>query len=128
MIKQRVMRERLRTLVIKVPVCLALLFLLKPVTAHALSPEFRAGFESQISRETVTPSFFPILEAGFFLDSTLDPSRSMSDYHEVKIDARFRISPTHPQAYALTGPNAYYGQSDHIYTTPLRFSFGRRLV
>lgn len=122
------MRERLRTLIIKVPVTAVLLFLGMPVSAYAVSPEYHAGFENWISRDTVTPSYFPILNAGIFADSTTDPEKSVGDTHEYKIDAEFRISPTHPKAMALTGPNVYYGQSDHSYASPLRFSFGRRLI
>lgn len=116
MIKQCVMRERLRTLVIKVPVSLVLLFSSTPLLAHAATLEYHVGFENWISRDTVTPSYFPILDAGIFVEAP-----------EYKVDAEFRVSPTHPKAYAITGSNIYYGQSAES-PSPIRFSVGRRLV
>jgi hypothetical protein len=89
---------------------------------------WNVGFESQIHRQTVTPSFFPILNLGFALESHSDVEARLGATTEWRADAQLRMSPTHPQAFAITSQNAYYGDLDHSQETPLRFTFGRRLV
>jgi hypothetical protein len=121
------MRERLRTL-LKVPVHVALLVLSMAGPAHAFSPTFNLGAETQLHRDTLSPSFFPILSGGIRADSTTDPETTVGESHEYKVDLTVRISPTHPKAFAITSQNFYFGEADQSYVSPLRFSFGRKRV
>ena len=120
------MALRFRTLDFKVPVSLVLLFLSNPLHARAFSPELHLGAEAQVYRNTVTPSFFPILNFGINAESSQDPGNPVQATSEYKFQADFRISPTHPKAFAITGPNLYYG--DQLQDTFLRFAVGRKLM
>gem|GEM_PF-2145967 len=99
-----------------------------PLTpSHALSPTYQAGFENQVYHAPVEPVYFPIISAGLRFEST-DTATPDSTGSEYRGDLLFRISPTHPQAWAVTSKNLYWGDRDENHQTPLRFSFGRRLI
>ncbi|MBS1960113.1 MAG: hypothetical protein JST80_11615 [Bdellovibrionales bacterium] len=133
-----------RTFVFKVPVSAALLFVSTPAFARKPVPytvlekleekaenivsdsKITIGAEADLSRDTVTPSTFPIVSLGYKADSKTRYNTGRAT--EYNIDMRFRISPNHPKAYALTGPNLYFGESDDSANTGLRFTFGRRLI
>lgn len=145
----------LRTLVFKVPVSAVLLCLSQPALARTAIPvkapqptataeatptrdaksELRIGAEVDVSRDTVTPSVFPIGSIGYRASDTITTETPVEGTanNEVRvkvynIDAQFRISPNHPKAFALTGPNIYYGDSDSSPEGGLRHTFGRRLI
>ena len=86
--------------------------------------ETHVGVESDFSRSEVQPDVFPFVRAGIVDESKYDPD----DDYEHKIDAEFKISPNHPKAYALSSRNFYYGEKDQSTDSPLRFSFGRKLI
>jgi hypothetical protein len=98
-----------------------------PQHTHAFSPTYEVGFENQIHHTPVEPLYFPILSLGLRFQSAEgeDPSSRES---ESKGNLLFRISPTHPQAFAITSKNLYWGDRDQNRNTPLRFTFGRRLI
>ena len=106
--------------------CVGSLFAIRSIS-HAFSADTEVGFENQIHHTPVEPIYFPILSLGLRFQSpeAEDPSSRESEY---KGDILFRISPTHPQAFALTSKNLYWGDRDQNRNTPLRFTFGRRLI
>ncbi|MBU6154453.1 MAG: hypothetical protein KGP28_09150 [Bdellovibrionales bacterium] len=93
----------------------------------AFSPTYEAGFESQIYHAPVEPLYFPILNLGIRFQSE-DVDRGGSTEPEYRGDLLFRISPTDPRAFAATSRNLYWGDRDRNSSTPLRFTFGRRLI
>ncbi|MBC7397330.1 MAG: hypothetical protein H7333_07790 [Bdellovibrionales bacterium] len=97
------------------------------IPAHAFTPKFDLGFENHLSRSTVDPAEFPIVSFGTTFNTDNDELLNTSDveYHG---DLHFKISPTHPKAYALSSKNFYFGEKDQSESSPLRFSYGRRLI
>ena len=96
-------------------------------SAHALTPHYSLGVENDLSRNTVDPAEFPFVGAGITANSRDDESMNDSS-NEYQADLLLRISPTHPKAFALTGQNLYWGEKDQSYDSPLRFTYGRRLI
>jgi hypothetical protein len=94
-------------------------------SAHAFSPEYHLGVETDFSRHEVTPSTFPFVRLGMTAESS---ESDHLDEYEYKMDAEFKISPTHPKAYTLSSRNLYFGEKDQSYESPLRFSYGRRVI
>lgn len=95
--------------------------------SHAFKPDVDFGLENQIHSQTATPSYFPVLSAGARYDSK-NQADSLSSESEFVGDVKFRISPTHPRAFAITSKNLYYGIKDHSDRSRLRLSVGRRHV
>jgi hypothetical protein len=95
--------------------------------ALAITPNFNLSVENDLSRKTVDPSEFPIVGLGFSAKSSEDETMSDSP-NEYDADLLFRISPTHPKAHAITSKNFFWGEKDQSYDSPLRFSYGRRLI
>jgi len=100
------------------------LFLFHP--ASAFSTEYHVGLETDLFRKEITPSFFPILNLGINAHSK-DDDDSLGEY-EYKADAELKISPSHPKAFTISAKNVYFGEKDQSYESPLRFSYGRRLI
>jgi hypothetical protein len=103
----------------------ALFSLLGQPSSFAFNPRYHLGGETDFSRQEVTPAVFPFVRFGIEAESS---ETEYEDEYEYKIDAEFKISPNHPKAYALSSQNLYYGERDQSYESPLRFSYGRRLV
>jgi hypothetical protein len=115
----------------------ALTLLLAAPSAFAFTPEYHVGEETDISRDEVTPSIFPILKFGMDASSEKEELKTgEANRTEYLIDSEFRISPTHPQAFTLAADNAYWGQKDHRVfdaagnsdDSVIRFSIGRRVI
>jgi len=108
----------------RLPVLVGLgMLLLCNFSALAAEPDFHVGEETDISRNTVHPSVFPVAKIGVDLkNDTQDPN------DEVDVDAEFRMSVAHPKAFTLSAPNAFWGEKDSSTENPLRLSFGRRLI
>ncbi len=105
--------------------------ILFPLSARAFSPNFNLGFENDLSRKTVTPSEFPIVSGGVSFeseDSEVETESEAESNFEYKGDIALQISPTHRKAFALASRNLYFGEKDDSYDSPLRFSYGRRLI
>ena len=84
---------------------------------HAHSADFYMGAETDFYRQIVHPTFFPIVSGGV---------TSRGDTHD--IDAEIKFSPTHPKAYTFSSKNLYWGEKDSSTDSPLRLTFGRRLI
>jgi hypothetical protein len=109
------------------PLLLAGLSLAGSEQSHAVSPAFDFGFENQIHSQTATPQYFPVVSAGARIDSKKEADSLDSD-SETLGDVKFRISPTHPRAFAITSQNLYTGIKDRSENHRLRLSIGRRHV
>jgi hypothetical protein len=103
------------------------ILLLTTPAAHALTPHYGLGFENDLSRNVVDPAEFPIVSASVNAKSTDDESMADSST-EYNGDLLFRLSPSHPKAFAITSKNLFWGEKDDSYESPLRFSYGRRLI
>lgn len=97
----------------------ALLLTPSALSAAETRRDLRLGFESLIHHDPVRPLLFPILS----LEGRV---RRLNADEVLDADLKFRISPTHPGAFALTSRNIYWGDPDDHPETPLRFTFGRR--
>ena len=100
---RRVMEMFLSILILSVGLC---------GNAFAFSPDFHLGFESQISREVVTPSFFPILKTGFDAKS-----------ENYDLDLELKMSLNHAKVNAVSAKNIYYEVNG---TDSPIISFGRK--
>lgn len=98
-----------------------------PLSTLAFSPEYSIDFENDLYRTTVKPSEFPILGAGIQFSSENDESLAETEY-EYRGDFKIRMSPTHPKAFTFSSRNLYWGEKDQSYESPLRFTYGRRLI
>lgn len=104
-------------------------FAVLPTSALAFSPDYHMGLEGDFSRQTVTPSTFPFVRFGLTAQSDeSDTSATSLGEYEYKIDAEIKLSPTHPKAFTFSSQNMYFGEKDQSYESPLRFTFGRRLI
>lgn len=95
--------------------------------SFAFAPTYHLNFENDSYRSTVTPSEFPILSAGLEFNSSNDEAMNDTE-NEYRGDFEGRMSPTHPHAYTFSSRNLYWGEKDQSYESPLRFTFGRRLI
>ena len=83
--------------------------------AFAFSPEFHLGFESDFSRNVITPAIFPIVKAGI---------ESSSENH--KVDLELKMSAEQVKVNALSAKNVYYESGDD--QSSLRFALGRKWI
>ncbi len=105
------------------------ILLLLSTRAFALSPRYDLGFETQFYGNRVNPSLFPVLSAGMkFNSESEDATSDDHDQNEYAGDLKFQISPSHPRAFEISSRNLYWGEKDQSYESPLRFTFGRRLI
>ena len=88
-------------------------------SAYALSPDFHLGFESDFSRDVVTPSTFSIVKGGLNFETTNSSA-----------DLELKMSPIHPKVFAVSSKNAFYQITDANTDDPsaFHFAFGRKWI
>ena len=92
-----------------------MLILLTWLIAQATAAEIQVGVETQVSRNVVRPNVFPITHAAIHGSSA-----------HTEFDLKFRISPNHPQANALTSQNLHYRILEK--DSAFQISIGRKFI
>jgi hypothetical protein len=97
--------------------------------AYALPVHYQIGIENQLYDTNVTPQDFPWISGTARINSKDDDLGNISSSeNEYLGDLGFRISPTHYRAFDVHSRNLYWGEPDQSFDSPLRFTFGRRLI
>ena len=131
-------RNRTKTFGTIMPFALALLIFCYS-SAFAFTPKFNLGLENNLSREIVKPSRFPVASLNISANSSDDEkvgeavaktmAKPMKETpYEYQGNLLFRMSPTHPKAFAITAQNFYWGENDESKASLIHLTFGRRRI